>query len=431
MNDLQLELEWDRVDGSRGGELAATFARFSIRIDGKTISEVFDHRSRSVRQHLFVPLYPLAEWLASHWWSLLYEAEAPNRNDYELRHNLRFGREGYAFPDLLIRPLGERASIEWRALDLPDAGISFSGNGSRLLDLANVRQELSDLIDTVIARLDQQGVTDTFLHQEWRNIQCADEEEAAFCEAAARLGQDPYALDDPVAEAIIASAQVLPMQWQEDFFAIADARHLTEQASLVSNARELAQGNAERFATLVELRERTPKIDSKSAPWEQGYEAARKLRDQMGLDGTPLNSDEMIANAFGIRSLEGITLDDATARKLFDALVDSQVDTPPSFLTTKQRPEQIRFAFCRALFEYLTAPEIPSALVTLARTDRQKRNRAFAAELLAPASWLRNRISGTWVRSEEVDEWADELGVSTAVIEHQIENHRLAEVVDD
>jgi hypothetical protein len=77
MDDLQLELEWERVDGSRGDELAATWARFSLSVAGVPVTEVFDHRSLSVRRHIFVPLYPIAEWLVAHWWVLFYEAEAP------------------------------------------------------------------------------------------------------------------------------------------------------------------------------------------------------------------------------------------------------------------------------------------------------------------------------------------------------------------
>jgi len=81
------------------------------------------------------------------------------------------------------------------------------------------------------------------------------------------------------------------------------------------------------------------------------------------------------------------------------------------------------------LFEYLTAAKTPSALVTIAGTDRQKCNRAFAAELLASKDWICKRISGTWVGPDEVDEWSDEFGVSTAVVAHQIMNHRLAKMV--
>jgi len=88
----------------------------------------------------------------------------------------------------------------------------------------------------------------------------------------------------------------------------------------------------------------------------------------------------------------------------------------------------VRFAFCRGLFEYLTVPDTPSALTTAARTDRQQRNRAFAAEFLAPADWLRGRIVGTWASADEMDDWAAKLGVSEEVVRRQIQNHRLAVV---
>ncbi|WP_295577113.1 hypothetical protein [uncultured Lamprocystis sp.] len=223
MSELCFDLEWERVDGSRGDELAATWARLSIRVDATTITRVNDYRSLGLRDRILIPLYPLAEWIATHWWSLLYEVQATGRDGYERRHNLRFGREGFALPDLFIKPTGERALIEWRALELPEARVGFSAGGTRDLELASIRDSLFDLIETLLARLDQEGVTDTGLHQEWRAIQAADEAEAAFCIAAARLGQDPYDLSEPEADAILAAANRLPVGWQDDFFDVANS----------------------------------------------------------------------------------------------------------------------------------------------------------------------------------------------------------------
>jgi hypothetical protein len=163
-------------------------------------------------------------------------------------------------------------------------------------------------------------------------------------------------------------------------------------------------------------------------PGAQGYQVARTLRHRLGLGADPLNSDAALAEAFGIPSLRCVSVDDSRGKRLFDAMVDTADGERPGFLTTKSRPEQVRFAFCRGLFEYLTAPGMPSALVTVAWTDRQKCNRAFAAEFLAPAHWLRERIDRTQVSPDEMDDWAQELGVSTVVVGHQIENHRLADL---
>ena len=428
MNELCFEVEWEQVDGSRGDELAATWARLAIRVGGATITQVKDYRSYGLRDRILIPLYPLAEWIATHWWSLLYEVQAPGREGYERRHNLRFGREGFALPDLFIKPTGERALIEWRALELPEARVGFSAGGTRDLELASIRDSLSDLIETVLARLDQQGVTDTGLHQEWRAIQAADEAEAAFCRAAARLGQDPYDLSESEAGAILAAANRLPAGWQDDFFDVANARELEAQVALIDDARALLRRSPGPFDGLVALRGRTEKIDPHRTPWEQGYQVARTLRHRLDLGADPLNSDTALAEAFGIASLGCVSVNDSRGKRLFDAMVDTADGGRPGFLTTKSRPEQVRFAFCRGLFEYLTAPGTPSALVTVARTDRQKCNRAFAAEFLAPAEWLRERIDGSQVSPDEMDDWAQELGVSTVVVGHQIENHRLAEV---
>ena len=55
-------------------------------------------------------------------------------------------------------------------------------------------------------------------------------------------------------------------------------------------------------------------------------------------------------------------------------------------------------------------------------------NRAFAAEFLAPHEMLKSDLSGATIGEDEVDDLADEYGVSAFVVRHQIENHGLARV---
>ncbi len=115
-----------------------------------------------------------------------------------------------------------------------------------------------------------------------------------------------------------------------------------------------------------------------------------------------------------------------------DAAVAVNSSLSPGFaFPQRRREEAVRFAFCRALFEYLTIPEGTPLLVTRARSDRQKRNRAFAAEFLAPADLLREALSGQTVGEEELDDLAVDFGVSASVIRHQVENHELAAALSD
>jgi Zn-dependent peptidase ImmA (M78 family) len=113
-----------------------------------------------------------------------------------------------------------------------------------------------------------------------------------------------------------------------------------------------------------------------------------------------------------------------------DAVLESDADGHGGVVAATRRPDNRRFAFCRALFEYLIASETPSALVTTARTERQKRNRAFAAELLAPTEWLREAWGGQLVGYEALEEAAEALGVSSEVVRRQLENHRIARLID-
>ena len=69
-------------------------------------------------------------------------------------------------------------------------------------------------------------------------------------------------------------------------------------------------------------------------------------------------------------------------------------------------------------------------LITKAHSERQQRNRAFAAEFLAPESGLRQRVTRPVVDGDDIDELAAAFGVSSLVVAHQIQNHGIAEVWD-
>lgn len=429
MSDLDFDLEWEDVEGARGKELRATWARFALRLGDITVTEAYDARARSVREHLLIPLYPVAEWIATHWWSLLYEPEAPGRSEYARRHNLRYCREGFAFPNLAIKPAGEQVNMEWWPLELPAERLRFARTGSDQTSLVMVRDKLAELVSTVIDRLDVQRIGETLLHQEWEAVTSADEEEAAFCIAAARMGFDPYSLGDERRDELVRTNELLPDAWRDEFFAAAAPSRFFEQAQTLLEWRARMADRPVDTTPLIALRNWCPRVDARQTPWDEGYTIARKLRAHLGLDGRALPDDESLAGSLGIRGSPVDFADGPLMASSFDALVDVVDREAPSFLTTKRRPVQSRFAFARALFEYLTALDRATGLVTGSRTERQKRSRAFAAEFLAPSALIRERLAGEQVDPDAIDELAAELGVSGYVVQHQVENHGLGRVV--
>jgi IrrE N-terminal-like domain len=428
MSGLALDFDWIDPADAKGAELRATWARLEIVVDETAITRLIDFESRGVRKSVFLPLYPLAEWLATHWWFLFSEVETLGRrtsDQYDHRHNLRYGAEGFAVPSFSIQPLGEQIKLEWRRARFGAQNLEFTESGSALVDARELRRALANFISTVLKRLQEMGVEGTLLEEEWKGVQAADSEERDFCSAVASLGLDPYSLEEEQQRIIIEVSEVLPASLLEDFFAVADFSTLAAQASQVLAALEASRNNNANLRSFKSLKEEFASVRRpQGPPWQQGYQLAHQLRLRLNLNGDKLSSNPLLADALEIqpRQLAAAIVETALPGPL-DALGATNSRHSPGFAISSRREEAVRFAFCRALFEYLTIPEGQPLIVTRARSERQKRNRAFAAEFLVPADLLREALPGHVVGDEDIDDLAADFGVSPSVIRHQIENH--------
>jgi IrrE N-terminal-like domain len=435
MNDLRIIFEWIDPAGAQGPELRATWARLQLLVNGESITRPLDNVSKTVRDSIFLPLYPLAEWLATHWWFLLNEIETPGRpaeDNYASRHDLQYASEGFAIPSTLIKPLGNTIKIDWTPAEFGLQRIEFVGQGTAYVSSSDFVRIFSGFISSVTQRLTDLDITGTLLQEEWKAILESPSEEREFCEAAAALGLDPYSIDEQAANEIVNVGNSLPKSLIGDFFSVADFARLGEQVSSVVQALELSRSNTANLKPLKDLREATQaRIKIAGAPWEQGYQVARQLRQELGLNGKVLHSLEDVSRALRLNSDE---LNEAIRPRTdqsntFDAVVGVNNAGSPGFVITHLRKETFKFAFCRGLFEFLFADQQEPVLVTKTRSERQKRNRAFASEFLLPADALRQRISTEYVSEEVIEDFAAEFGVSTYVVEHQLQNHRIARTI--
>jgi len=429
MADISFQIDWQDGEGMRGAELAATFASLRIDVQGETLTQVFDSRARTVRDHVFVPLYPIAEWLASNWWFLLFEHEnVVKREDpaFAHRHSLGTGADGYAVPDLTVVASGARTHLRWAPGPQPWARVKFLNSGSASVDRQQFVQDCADFIDTVTRRLLARGVGSTFLQDEWAAIGAADDDESSFCEVSAGLGWDPYDLDDDSRDRVIMLSEQLG-DLSEEAVPVIDSADPWKDCSAILAAIQAAKPNV--LLTDDSLPSFILDQSTAGRPWEAGYRLAREARSELGLDGLPIPDTESLAAALS-QSLEALRRATEPVPVLGDLhLVDGVVTRGASggmSLGLKARGETaMRFLLCRALCEAFSSHQ--DALVTRGTTQRQQRNRAFAAEFLVPAQSLRERITHPIVDAEQVDDLAEEFGVSTQVIHNQIENHRIAE----
>ena len=434
MRGLSFEFDWVDAEGISGPELSATWASLRIQAGSSVLTRVLDSRAKTVRDFVYVPLYPLAEWLASNWWFLTHEFENPAKEgdpDFHRRHALGTSREGYAFPNLEIVPSGARTRLVWDHCPSPWTKVEFLNRGETWVDSSELRETCADLVDQVIRRLVSLGADETFLQEEWNAIQATDAEESKFCRATAGLGWDPYALDDEQRDGVLLLAEKLGALLDEAVPAL-DTENLYAGWSAIESAVERAKLNSVSLRLLAPLGDefaRNERIGGN--PWEVGYGLARRLRGSLDLDGDPLPTMTRMAEALGEdpESIEKVTrlASPFTATPLIDGVITRNDDQLPAFAFRRVGEHGRRFHFCRALVEVLASPG-EDALLTRAHSERQQRNRAFAAEFLAPSSGLRKRISREVVDGEDIDELAVEFGVSSRVVEHQIVNHRIARI---
>ena len=435
MTSLVFEFDWLDGEGMSGPELSATLASLTIRSGESVVTRVFDARAKTVRDFALVPLYPLAEWLVANWWFIASEIPNPaneHSQGFRRRHCLGVGRDGYAFPNLDIVPsYGGRTSVSWSPTRSLWTRVEFLGGGEALVDGDEFRRTCSDFIDSVILRLDSLGVQDTFLREEWDAIRGADDEEIQFCQAAAALGWDPYALDDDAREHVIALDDMLGGLLDEALPSL-DAANPLAGASEIETALEGARRNRVYLERIEDFRSGLGRNFGET-PWDEGYDWARRLRRNLNLDGESLKTTASIADALGedADTLDRIMQPTASfsAAPMIDGAIARDGGETGFALGARGGPHARRFRFCRALGEAMASPD-SDALITRSRSERQQRNRAFAAEFLAPASEIKRLVRFPSVDGDDLNELAQEFGVSHRVIKHQIENHRIAQIAD-
>lgn len=433
--DFRIEHEWQDPAGALGPELRATWARLEMRIDGRVLTRVYDHRSRSVREGVYLPLYPLAEWLALDWWWLFHEIKSPERQaeaDYAHRHFLRFAREGFALPDLIIESTGGHLDLTWERGCVDHTGIELLEGGSATLAKQNAEDVLRGFVEAVVRRLADQDIEHTPLQEQWRTLWEADEEERAFCAAAAALGLDPYQVSSHFESALVQASKLLPESLFWELLPTASASNLAEEIKVVGRVYERGKSTPG-YVELRKLAEEAMGTATLLQPWKQGYRNARNARQRLGLNGRV--TLENLIDRLSSGHISTATHAD-NGRGVIQSLITQGTNEAPAIVVTpKSSPESELFAFCRAMSEALAAGPRVSAVATSSHSDQQKRNRAFAAEFLAPSASLGARLAeapgrGAWSDEdlgEVVDELAREFGVSSLVVHHQIENHNLLE----
>ena len=415
---IRFEYEWTDSGPSRDELARRTMATLRIHVDGAPVTSVVDHRTRTYRDHVIVPLYQLADWLVAHWHHLFHEIEdtAGQQPEFEARHNLAFAGDGFVLPDLTISPISGQMNLRWVQYQPQFTSLQFVGSGEARVAAPALQAQVQTLVEAVLSKLRDENLDDCGLAEAWDGITSLQPEEREFAHAAALLGVDPFDVEDAVEDALVRFWQVTEPSLREDALAGASPESLPRVQEWLRRGLEiLEQESASRQDDWLAVRRALPGLRSETA-WAQGYELARLLRDQLSA-----NDVAAVSESDDVISVPHYEVPSPTST--LQGLVAART---PACVTTPRSIAGKRFLLARAVGEFLSRSPAGASILSSLATDAQARSRAFAAEFLAPAERLREMLGSGPVEPEMVDDLSGAFRVSSQVIRHQIENHGLA-----
>lgn len=435
------DVEWLDAPGVKDRVLAATWARIRIAVGDQDLTELVHLGSESRRASVYGSAFPLAEWLVENWWHLLFEPSPstplkpgrgapPWKQAWTQRHNLLAAREGTPLPDATFVRDGDEVVVRW----FPDPGVGhgervrFIGGAQRRIGADDFEASIGAFVDKVLQRLSEKVGEDEDakrLADAWRAIQVSDDDESYLCRALATLGLDPYDPDEATSELEEELGHLrseFPDRMLADLLEGADAPRLGASAAWLRSCRgEFVDGTAPHAYS-------TFPFSWTTSAHATGYALAQTVRAKLLGVGSvaPIDNLQELMSEVGWDT--GALRRSADVDLLHGCVGLSKNSGKPILLAPGTRgSEAQRFLLARGLF-FTSADALGTGrLLTRATTRQQRASRAFAAELLAPASALASEVSGRATESD-VAALARRFGVSSLLIGHQLENHGIAAV---
>ncbi len=434
MSDFRLRWEWLRGPSSVTSH-RETWARMGVGLDEHIwATRVWDMEARDKRDAVYGPVMPLAEWIVSNWFFLMYESYPGHLLDsgrrahrsqhaWYARHNLLWAREGFALPDLSLSPIDSHSHIAVAQRDPNDDSsrypVRFLAESTVLVDTSLLRREIGRLMEEIVHRLEYVDDDDArWVRERWRSLSGMDPRTEERWRTAALNGHDLEEDGDQLEW--LDSALELPEELRRDVCSGAAAESLGADIDAV---REVWSGDEEDWAVPSALRDaRVTAMKNAASAHSVGWALAAAARDVLFETGEDLHGPSLDRRLVEV-------LEARKAQPLEDTNVRALVSTRSGGLHALIQPASAttsRFLRARALGIALMGGR--TRAITNARVWAQAASRAFATELVAPRALVAEAIGAGVTDSEQIERIARRIGAPPMSVRHQIENHELAVV---
>ncbi|MDB9526834.1 hypothetical protein PN498_12615 [Oscillatoria sp. CS-180] len=429
MSALGLEFEW-LTSGNGLPEIQQTMGLVRLIAGDINLTRNEDIWSRTIRDTVLVSAYPLAEWIASSWWRLLYEP-LPARGtkpsvDWRMAHEITAANHGFIWPRVILASDTEWMQV-WSTISntSDQQSVRYINSLAQpfLIKLIEFEQKARAFIESVISRLAATEISSTPLANLWQEVQEELSEPYArrYRRCEAELGFDPDECpEELVKDALDFAERMGGMPLSE--IAPAYSRNISEAKPLSAAINDLTQasgleGKPETFITQAGRQEIS------KAPWQTANARASALRNQIGLGDAPVR-DNKLYDLLGLQQSEYETWIPLSRQTV--ALAVPTATAGLNFHFRKRHPVARRFELARFIGDFMLygAEEKSWLASTDLRTSRQKYQRAFAAEFLCPLDGLLDYLDGDYSETA-LEDAAEYFSVSQQTVELILANNSL------
>jgi hypothetical protein len=387
-DSFELTARWPSPPKSEARDVA----ELRLQAAGETLTRVSDFDRKEERDFVRGSAVSLAFWLADNFWRLRYESlpdgYAPSTN-WRLRHEMTSAAGGTLWPPVMIHSTGERvllAPVFSRPVDI--GAIRYVLPGMVTVSGSAFVKGLDSFFDQVVGTC-AQAIDGAALEELIQTLRTehADHDLASWRRIEARLGYDP----DTAPVELMRTLGKLERQVGEA--ALDEAAAATpgpNAANYLASAVEAAR-ESEIVVDLGIARQivaNDPEPPLAVPPWQLGREAALRVREVTGLGDRPMRG-----RAFS--ELLQVTSENLRRRGTAHGLPYSarlrERGERQRIALQSANPRDRRFELSCALADEIWA-QSDFGVISKAKTDRQKFQRAFAQNLLVPFSDLAARI---------------------------------------
>jgi hypothetical protein len=399
----------------------ATLGQLEISAADCCLTLAEDRDAGAVRRSVNLSAYDLALWLATNWWRLRWEPERTGM-DWAMSHRTAAVGGGYVWPNITLVGDGEQIMVQTR----PTAGASWEPiryleNCDATIGAAEFETGIDAFVEEVLARLAACQVSETDLRALWRELrqERADRELSSRRKLEALAGYDPAEAPDPFIDALQARAARDGRGAIDEIAAGfgSDAASAADKIERALDARGVQlRGHA--LANLAKIRRRW---EVAGASRERAAEAAHLARELWNLDRSVPVADKTLLDIAG-----------ADARLLSEpadipipAAKRAAAEPDPwcALLRARYRVGR-RFELCRLIADAAVLAESDRLLsATMAKTSRQKFQRAFAQEFLCPVEALIESLGASQPGDDEIEAAAAHFQVSPLLVRTTLVNN--------